>query len=320
MKMKKMLVSGISMFATAGILMAGEPAESHWKLSGNASLQMTQGYVSGNWYKGGESNLALLASGQFDANYKRGGFAWDNKLEGKLGFMTTPSDEYHSYMTNHDLLKWSTKFGWEASKHWYYTVQGIGQTQFCPGYKSNTQGEMSKFFSPAYLNVAIGMDYKKETENFKITAFVGPLAYNLKFVGDPLRNDGSNLGPDDQQHPALKGKIDGTQFGLKFGQFNTYDYGASAKVNTVWKICKYVKWESVATYYSPLYGWGKKHAKGYTEIQWENTFDMPLNKYFSTKLYTCLRFDDSVGPENKGAGWDYFQFSELLSFGISYNW
>ena len=59
---------------------------------------------------------------------------------------------------------------------------------------------------------------------------------------------------------------------------------------------------------------------GYTEVMWENTFDMPLNKFFSTKVYTCLRFDDSVGANNKGEGWGYFQFSELLSFGLSYTW
>ncbi len=317
--MKKLLLSGLIMLTAVGTTWAEEPAkkESHWTRSGNASLQFTQGFVSKNWYKGGESNMALLASGQYDVNYKKGNFAWDNKIEAKLGFVTTPSDTYHDYMTNNDLIKWTTKFGWEAANHWYYTLQGIGQTQFCPGYKANTPGEISEFLSPAYLNVALGMDYKKETENFKVTAFVGPLAYNLKFVNNPMRDYALDAAGAEV---PMKGKIDGTLFGLKKGDFNLYDFGVSAKVNTVWRICKYVKWESTATYFSPLYNAGKYKDNVYTEFMWENTFDMPLNEFFSTKLYTCLRFDDSVGPENKGEGWGYFQFTELLSFGISYNW
>lgn len=316
---KSTLIIALAAMSVTFSTRAEEPqAETkHWTRSGNASLQFTQGYVSKNWYKGGESNMALMASGEYNANYKKNRFAWDNKIEAKLGFVTTPSDEYHDYMTNHDLLKWTTKFGLEAAKNWYYTLQGVGQTQFCPGYKSNNEQEFSKFFSPAYLNIALGMDYKKSTDKITFSAFVGPIAYNLKFVGDPLRDDAT---AGSATAPVTKGKIDGTQFGLKYGQYNTYDMGASAKATMTWKICKYVTWSSNASYFSPLYGVGKEGNDGYTELQWENTFDMPLNKYFSTKLYACLRFDDSVGPENKSSGWGYFQCSELLSFGLSYNW
>jgi hypothetical protein len=316
---KLLTTTACLLLAAAGSLSAEEttPAPKHWSVSGNASLQFTQGYVSKNWYKGGESNMALLASGQLDANYKKDRWAWDNKVEAKLGFVTTRSDQYHNYMTNNDLLKWTTKLGWEATKHWYYTLQGTGQTQFCTGFSANDPEEKSKFFSPAYANLALGMDYKLETSKFKITAFISPFAYNLKFVGDPRRGF---VYDDDDELLDYHGRVDGTQFGLRAGEYNTYDFGTSAKLNTVWTICKYLKWESAATYFSPQYDLGKEDGAGYTEIQWENTFDMPLNKFFSTKIYSCLRFDDSVGPTNKGTGWGYFQFSELLSFGLSYNW
>ncbi len=304
----------LSAAALAVTATAAEPAEnsSNWTRYGNASLQFTQGYVSKNWYKGGESNMALIATGEYNANWKRAKWAWDNKLEAKLGYVTTRSDEYHNYMTNQDLLKLSTKLGYQATSHWYYTAQAIGQTQFCPGYKTNQPDEFSKFFSPAYLTLSLGMDYKYEKEDYlKFSAFISPASYNLKYVNDPLRNYVSEDTP-------LSGRIDGTQFGLPKGEFNTYGLGASANCNLYWKLSKYVTWTSTATWFSPLYNVRKEKTDGYTEIMWENTFDMPLNKYFSTKLYTCLRFDDSVGPENKGEGWGYFQFSELLSFGLSY--
>jgi len=294
-----------------------EAPASNWTRKTNASLQFTQGFVSKNWYKGGESNFALLATFDHTFNWKKDKWAWDNAIEAKLGFVTTPSDQYHSYMTNNDIFKWTSKLGLQATENWFYTLQGIAQTQFCTGYKANDPNLYSKAFNPAFFNLALGMDYKKKTEKIDFAVFLGPIAYNLKFVGDPLRNfqeiNGVGLVP-------TAGRIDGTQFGLKPGDYNLYDFGATAKATLTYKICDILTWSSNATYFSPLYGWGKYSKNGYTTFDWENTLDMPLNKYFSTKIFTHLRFDDSVGPENKGAGWGYFQFTELLSFGLSYTW
>lgn len=312
--MKKIFSFAIVMMAATSAIFAEEPAESNWKTAGNASLQFTQGFVTKNWYKGGESNFALLAAGDYSFNYTKEKFTWDNLVEGKLGFVTTPSDQCHDYMTNTDYLKYTSKIGYKAGGNWFYTMQAQGQTQFCPGYKSNTEGEISKFLSPAYLTVSLGMDWKKSTDKIDYTLFLGPVAYSLKYVNDPLR----------MENGQQVGKIAGSQFGLYYGEFNAYDLGASAKGRMVWKLCQYLTWTSQATYFSPLYNVGKKdangHHSGYTTIDWENTLDMPLNKYFSTKVFTHLRFDDSVDPSCKFGGWGYFQFSELLSFGLSYHW
>ena len=316
--MKKIFSLATIMMAAAALHAEDAAEESRWTTSGGASLQFTQGYVSKNWYKGGESNFALLAAADYTFNYKYENFTWDNKVEGKLGFVTTPSDTCHNYMTNTDYLKYTTKFGYKAAGDWFYTLQAIGQTQFCPGYKTNVAAEQSKFFNPSYLNVSIGMDYKKSLENITWTIFMGPLSYNLKYVNDPYVKDYSTGEAVGQWE---KGRIDASAFGLRNSyDYNLYDFGVSAKAAMDWKVCKYLTWTSQATYYSPLYDCGKYEGNVYTTFDWENTFDMPLNKYFSTKLYTHLRFDDSVGPDNKGAGWGYWQFSELLSFGLSYTW
>lgn len=318
----KTILSAIAMMAVVAQGFAEDPAEEqkHWTKSGNASLQFTQGFVSKNWYKGGQSSFALLATGDYTFNYKNEKFTWDNHLEGKLGFINT-SSQYRKFITNNDLLKWTSKIGYEAGHNWYYTLQAIGQTQFATGWKDNGADqdptEISKFFNPAYLNLSLGMDWKKDTEKINWTVYISPLAYNLVYVGDPLRDFRGVNGADSK---PMAGRIDGTAFGLKPGDFNMYDLGATAKAGMVWKACKYLTWTSQATYFSPLYNCGKYKDNGYTRLEWENTFDMPLNKFFSTKVYTHLRFDDSVGPENKGEGWGYFQFTELLSFGISYNW
>lgn len=315
--MKKLILSAIVLSMAATSVMAEDAAEDankRWTKSGNASLQFTQGYISKNWYKGGVSSFALLGTADYTFNYKYEKFAWDNAIEAKLGFVNA-SSQYRTFITNNDILKWTTKLGYQATEHWYYTVQGIAQTQFCTGWQEvdNDVVEISKFLNPGTINLSVGMDWKKETEKIKASLYMSPFGYNLKFVSDPRRAYDS----DGVWH---KGRIDGTQFGLHPGDFNLYDFGVGAKATLEYKVCKYLTWTSQATYYSPLWDCGKYKNNVYTEVDWENTFDMPLNKYFSTKLYTHLRFDDAVAPEKKGEGWGYFQFTELLSFGLSYKW
>ena len=91
-----------------------------WKYSGDYYLQMFQNYVSGNWYKGGESNYSMVASVTMQANYNnKQKVRFDNKLEMKLGFQTSRGDTLHSFKTSEDLIRYTGKLGLQATKRWY---------------------------------------------------------------------------------------------------------------------------------------------------------------------------------------------------------
>ena len=77
----------------------------NWLHVFNASLQFTQSYISGNWYQGGENNLALLGSINWNCNLNQDihpNWLFNNALSYKLGISTTHGDSIRKYLINED--------------------------------------------------------------------------------------------------------------------------------------------------------------------------------------------------------------------------
>ena len=261
-----------------------------WTFKGDYNVQFLQNYFSGNWHKGGESNYSMLGSAVMEANYdNKSKLKWDNKLEMKLGFMTSRSDSLHEFKSTEDLLRLTSMLGLQATKNWYYTLQVIAESQFTRGYKSNDLMIYSDFFSPFKLNVSLGMTYNVEWLNKKLTGTINlsPVAYNYRYVG---RLD---LAP---------------RFGLDEGKHSLHDIGSSLKADLTWQIADNIKWKS------RLYGFTSyKRA----EIEWENTFTFQFNKYISTNLFVYPRFDDATSVKDDNTG--YWQLMEYFSLGFNYS-
>jgi len=259
-----------------------------WTKKGDGYLQFMQNYVSGNWYKGGESNYSMVGAVTLEANYdNKSKWKWDNKLELKLGFMHTRTDSVHKFKSNEDLIRLTSKVGLQAAKNWYYTLQFLAYTQFTRGVKANDLNTYSDFMSPFNLNLGLGMDYKVATKDNKLTGAINfsPIAVNYRYV-DRL---------------ALS-----TNYGLKEGNHSLIDLGSQLTADLTWKINDVVSWKS------RLYAFTSYKR---TEIEWENTFSLRVSKYISANLFLFPRFDDT-GSKDDDLG--YLQFKEYSSIGFTY--
>jgi hypothetical protein len=259
-----------------------------WTYKGDGFLQFMQNYVSGNWYKGGESNYSMVGALTLEANYdNKNKWKWDNKLELKLGFLRSRTDTLHKVKSNEDLIRFTSKVGLQATKHWYYTLQLQAYTQFTKGYKSNDPKVYSDWFSPFNLNLGLGMDYKVETENKRLTGTVNlsPIAVNYRYVG---RID---LGPS---------------YGLDPGKHSMVEFGPNMTADLVWKFNDVVTWKTRFYAFTSF-----KRA----EIEWENTFELRVSKYITANLFLFPRFDDaSIYDDDLG----FWQFKEYSSLGFAY--
>jgi hypothetical protein len=262
-----------------------------WKYKADTYLQFMQNYVSDNWYKGGENNYAAVGSFTVEANYdNKSKWKWDNKLEMKLGFQTSPSDTVHRLKTNEDLLRYTGKVGLQAANRWYYTLQLLAYTQFTRGFKANNEKVFSDFMSPFNLSVGLGMDYKVEWFNKKLTGTVNmsPLAVNYRYV----------------DRADLAGS-----FGVKLDRHthSLTDFGSQLTASLTWQLNENVQWKS------RIYSFTSYHRQ---EFEWENTFALRVSKYITANLFLFPRFDDA-------SNWDdnigYWQFKEYSSLGFSYS-
>ncbi len=260
-----------------------------WSFSGDYYLQFLQNYISGNWYKGGQSNYSMVGSLTLKANYNnKQKLKWENTLEMKLGFQTSSGDSLHSLKTSEDLLRYTGKVGVQATKRWYYTFQMVASTQFMRNFATNSNYVYSDFMSPLNVNVSVGMDYNVNwlKGRLKGSVHLAPLAYNFKFV----------------DRVALA-----TRYGIEADHHALNDFGSQLTVDVTWNICNNISWRS------RIYGYTTYER---AEMEFENTFSFQFNRYIAAKFFVYPRFDDSRARDDHHG---YWMFKEYTSLGFSYS-
>ena len=296
-KKTTIVIALLALFAIVSTNAFGQASDTvkYWKTGGVFSLNVAQSYFS-KWAAGGQESVALNGLINLSASYSKDKNAWDNTLTlayGKMNQKTT------GWVKTDDKIDLLSKYGRQASKAWYYSALLSFKSQMAAGYNyPNKTDIISNLFSPAYMLLALGMDYKPVPS---FSAFISPLTAKTTFVVDDALSAAGAFGVDP---------------GKKFrGEFGAY-------ANLLYKkdeIIKNVNFQSKLDLFTNYL-----HNPQNIDVSWENLIIMKVNKFISATVTTNLLYDDDIlinftdeDGNVTGTG-KRVQFKEVIGVGFTY--
>lgn len=267
------------------LLRAIEFQKTRWRKEATVMAQITQNYVTDNWYQGGNSNFAMLALAKGQIGYYGDKFTWENTGEWREGFSTVSGDSLRKVNTTDDLLKLYSKAGYRVHSKLNVSFSAEYEMHFIPVFKSNEDKLKSGFASPMRYNMALGIDYKPVKG---LSVVFSPIAYKMVFVGDTIR-------------------MKQTDFGVPVGSRVLNDAGSSIRLEYLWKPLREIALETKFYMYT-----------NYTsvELDLEVNCDFIINRFLSARVMLHPRYESNVIRE--GDTHAKIQFKELLSIGFAH--
>lgn len=259
--------------------------KSHWRREATVMVQVTQNYVTPNWYQGGSSSFSGLAILKGYINYVTDRFTWENTGEWRAGCATISADSLHKMNTTDDMLRLYSKANYRIVPKLYGSVSAEIETRLLPTYKSNSMQLKSGPFSPLRFNAALGLDYKPVPG---LSVSFSPLSYKMVHIMDTA-------------HVAA------TDYGLVAGTQTLHNIGSSIRLEYTWKPVREFAMEMRFFTYTNYH---------YVELDLEVNCDFIINRWLSARLTLHPRYDTSVILE--GDTHAKIQFRELLSIGFAH--
>ncbi len=262
---------------------------SYWKKSGLLSANFSQVSLT-NWAAGGQSSMSGVFMLNYLANYKKDSLSWDNYIDLRYGFL---KEDGNDLTKSSDRIEFNSKLGYNTGSGWNYAALVNFKSQFAPGYnypRTPNDNYISKFLAPAYINLALGMDYKNEF----ISLFISPATGKFTIVGDDALSAAGEFGVDP---------------GKKFRA----EFGASLRFGAQKEIVKNVTAQTKLDLFSNYF-----HNPTNIDVDWTFMLNMKVNEWLSANFLTQLIYDDDIKIEDKnGHSAPMIQFMEMFGAGIN---
>ncbi|MDT8309597.1 MAG: DUF3078 domain-containing protein [Bacteroidales bacterium] len=265
----------------------------YWKKGAAATINFSQVTFS-NWAAGGENSYSLSGLTGMFANYKKRKTSWDNTLDIGYGII---KQEGYKVRKSDDKIDFMSKFGHNAKNRWYYSAILNFKTQIDRGYKYESD-PISKIlisdrFSPAYITLSAGMEYKTNDGNFYI--LISPVTGKTTIVtNDSLKSAGA--------------------FGVEAGQGIRHEFGGMIKTAYKKEIFENVVFQAKVDLFSNY-----MENPQNIDVNIETLFTMKINKFLATSIMAQIIYDDDIMiTDAKGKTGPRTQFKEVLAIGLSY--
>ncbi len=272
------LIHGFQLYAQS------EPVDTSWKKGGFIGLNFTQVNLS-QWAQGGENSIALSSNANLFANYIKGKVDWQNSLD--LAYAMIKSGNALLKKSD-DKIDFTSKYSRKFSDHWLYGMLTNFKSQFAPGYNfPNDSSVVSKFFSPAYIILAIGLTYKP-VDYFEV--FISPATGKWTFVNDKFLSDAGAYGVDP-------------------GKTIRPEFGAYLNMKFKKDIMENVNFTTKLELFNNYTDKDKNNAEK-VDVNWENMLTLKVNKFITASITTQLIYDANVVERT--------QFKETIGVGFGY--
>lgn len=263
-----------------------------WDFGGKFNLDFSQAGFT-NWAAGGDNSMTGIITLTMYLNYIQENSRWTNLFEVGYGGQMLKKE----YSKTDDKLRLTSKYGYKASKNWYYSGLLDFKTQMAPGYDSDDSSmKISNFMAPAYLYLSAGMDF---IPNENLSIFLSPITYRAVIVLDEQLSAAGS-------------------FGLDPGQKVRNEMGAYVKFFYKHELFKNV---TFLTYLDLFSNYLDKPQN--IDVDWRVELDLKVNNWIRASIKTHLIYDDdimfaydSTGDGTLDAEGPRVQFKEIIAVGL----
>lgn len=278
--MKKILLIILSVQLSSSLAQNTEELQPNWTKKGIITFLVNQSSFE-NWIAGGISNVSGALGLNYDFNYQKNDWTWENKLIANFGLTKIKNQDIQK---SSDLLEWNSVVGKKAKGYWYYSAFLNFKTQFADDLDKDTKGP-TKFLSPGYLQFGPGMLWKK-SDNLKVN--IAPATSRLIIVDKDLT------------------KPDKGYFGIEEGKSTRYELGASVGAYYKLDLMKNISMENILNLYS-------NYLEDPQNVDLDYTMNlvMSVNDFISANLSYQTIYDDNA--------FRGLQTRQVFGIGINYN-
>lgn len=284
-----------------------EEQPKYWTSSSQFDLGMSNTSLW-NWAAGGYNTLAANGGLDAKADYAKDLLSWKNRLQLQYGFFWS-ADKKNLMQKSNDVIYLESRLAFKTanSSKWNYTASFDFRSQFSNSYDTYTLDEATQtwsgtlksgFLSPAYTNIALGMEWTP-TDWFNVN--IAPLTggFTICTIDELKKNYGMKLievGLD----PAV-----GSNYRDALFQF-----GAQIKMNFKTSVNDVFTYETQLVLFTDYLDKPFRHNR----VNWDNKFGWQVAKYLKLSLNTWLIYDPIVLID----GIQRVQFKESFTINFTY--
>ena len=305
---KKSFIIFITLFLGVQIFAQENTDTSYWTKGGNISINISQAYFS-NWAAGGQNAINWLGTANYDINYAKDNFKWNNNIALGLGYSYFDFD-YKPVKTD-DRIEITSLGALKATEHLNYSLEFALRTQFANGYNysADSTTAISKFFAPAYISLGLGMEW---SPNKHFSLNFAPLTGRITIVNDRNLADAGAFGVEAGHY------VDDTIWVP--GKMTRMEFGARMTANLQYEIFKNVDFKTKLELFANYLNHPER-----IDVDWQVLLVMKVNSWLSCNIATHLIYDYDVPfyDLNEATGLmeldpnSKVQFKEVFSIGVS---